>query len=198
MSENIARTSNSNYVDVHCHLFDEKFKDRQNEIEQKCRDAGLEFIIINGLEPKTNRKTLEMCESVPEYLPALGIYPLEACCNVYNDSNWTASFPPPEKFDVDAEVDFIDEMCTEHKIIAIGEAGLDAHYVNTPEVLAEQERVLRKLMKLSVKHDIPIILHTRKAEERTLELLLEEGVKKADMHCFGGSVRTFVVAFTID
>lgn len=189
----LTTTSNLSYVDVHCHLFDEKFNGRHDEIVYKCRQAGLEFAIINGLEPKTNRRTIEMCDAVPEYLPALGIYPLEACCNVYNDSNWTAKFPPPEKFDVDAEVDFIDEMCSARKIVAIGEAGLDAHYVNTPEVMAEQERVLRKLMKLSVKHDIPIILHTRKAEERTLELLLEEGVKKADLHCFGGSVRYTVV-----
>jgi TatD DNase family protein len=41
-------------------------------------------------------------------------------------------------------------------------------------------------MKIAKKYDIPIILHTRKAEERVLELLIEEGVVKADFHCFCG------------
>ena len=54
--------------------------------------------------------------------------------------------------------------------------------------MAEQERVLRKLMKLSVKHDLPIILHSRKAEKRVFELCKEEQVTKADFHCFAGKV----------
>jgi Tat protein secretion system quality control protein TatD with DNase activity len=40
-----------------------------------------------------------------------------------------------------------------------------------------------------VKYDIPVILHTRKAEKRVFDMLIEEGVKKADFHCFGGKVR---------
>ena len=181
------------YVDTHCHLFHRQFKGRVPEIYEISKSAGLEFVIINGLEPRTNRITLDMCHKYPEYLPALGIYPLEACCNVIDATNWQSTMNPPEKFDVDAEVDFIDDMCSQKKIVAIGEAGLDAHYVNHPVIMKEQIRVLRKLMKLSVKHDIPIILHTRKAEERVLELLLEEKVKKADIHSFTGSVSIFIV-----
>lgn len=79
-------------------------------------------------------------------------------------------------------------LCCSVSSFVVGEAGLDAHYVNHPVIMKEQERVLRKLMKLSVKHDIPIILHSRKAEERVYEMLLEEDVKKADIHCFTGTV----------
>lgn len=39
------------------------------------------------------------------------------------------------------------------------------------------------------KHDLPLILHTRKAEARTLEILLESGVTKADFHCFCGKAK---------
>jgi TatD DNase family protein len=44
-------------------------------------------------------------------------------------------------------------------------------------------------MQVAKKHDMPIILHTRKAEARVLEMLIEEGVTKADFHCFGGKVK---------
>jgi Tat protein secretion system quality control protein TatD with DNase activity len=39
------------------------------------------------------------------------------------------------------------------------------------------------------RHDLPLILHTRKAEERVLEMLIEEGITKADFHCFCGKVK---------
>lgn len=102
--------------------------------------------------------------------------------------NWNHDFDPPEKFDIQAEIDFIDSLAAEKKIVAVGECGLDKHYVTDAVSMAEQERVLRLLMRVAKKHDIPIILHTRKAEARTLELLLEEGVTKADFHCFCGKV----------
>lgn len=44
-------------------------------------------------------------------------------------------------------------------------------------------------LKISVKYDIPIILHTRKAEQKVFDMLIEEGVTKADFHCFGGKVK---------
>jgi len=77
-------------------------------------------------------------------------------------------------------------MAKQKKIIALGECGLDKHYLKDDTTFAEQERVLRKLMRIAKKYDLPIILHTRKAEERVLELLIEEGVVKADFHCFCG------------
>lgn len=77
-------------------------------------------------------------------------------------------------------------MAASNKIAAIGECGLDAHYLKDQSCMLEQERVLRKLMQVALKHDLPIILHARKAERRVYELLLEENVKKADFHCFTG------------
>ncbi len=67
--------------------------------------------------------------------------------------------------------------------------GLDRYYIDTDETNKEQERVLRALMQIAKSADIPIILHSRKAERRVFELLLEEGVKKAVFHCFGGKMK---------
>ena len=181
------------YVDVHAHLFHEDFKGEEDAIVEKCANFGLEYIICNGLEPISNRKVLDMSARNPLVLPALGIYPLDAACQVLEKGvNWNHDFEPPEKFDIQAEIDFIDSLASEKKIVAVGECGLDKHYVTDAVSMAEQERVLRLLMRVAKKHDIPIILHTRKAEARTLELLLEEGVKKADFHCFCGKVYLYM------
>ena len=55
--------------------------------------------------------------------------------------------------------------------------------------MAEQERVLVALCEVAKRHDLPVILHTRKAERRTLDILREMGVEKADFHCFGGKLK---------
>lgn len=46
----------------------------------------------------------------------------------------------------------------------------------------------KNLYNAAKRHDLPLILHSRKAEQRLFDMLLEEGVTKADFHCFGGKV----------
>jgi Tat protein secretion system quality control protein TatD with DNase activity len=78
--------------------------------------------------------------------PTAGIYPIDAACNVIKAETWGHPFPPPDKFDIEAEVAFIDRMCGEGKVVAVGECGLDAYYCTDAESLQEQERVLRLLI----------------------------------------------------
>lgn len=62
--------------------------------------------------------------------------------------NWHHDFEPPEKFDIEAEISFIDAMAAEKKIVAVGECGLDKHYLTDDVSMAEQESVLRQLMRV--------------------------------------------------
>jgi TatD DNase family protein len=66
---------------------------------------------------------------------------------------------------------------------------MDKYYLTDDISLAEQERVLRKLMRIARDCDLPIILHTRKIEEKVFQMLQEEGVVRADFHCFGGKAK---------
>jgi Tat protein secretion system quality control protein TatD with DNase activity len=65
---------------------------------------------------------------------------------VITPETWSHPFPPPTPFDIGEEVEFIDKMCAEGRIVAVGECGLDWHYLTDPACLAEQERVLRALI----------------------------------------------------
>lgn len=162
-------TSSLGYVDVHCHLFHEKLIDRVPEIIEKSREKGMDYIILNGLEPESNRVVLDLCDKYNDILiPALGIYPLDAACNfIYDEKrlnqlklennltnlpqiNWNHEFSPPNIFNVDEEINFIEEKLKEKKILAIGECGLDKHYLTDEISFQEQERVLRKLMKVKI------------------------------------------------
>jgi len=177
MSSTVVRRG---YVDVHAHLIHEKFEGKEDAIAQSCIDKGMDHVIVNGIEPVSNRKILAFCEKFSPYmLPAVGIYPLDAANQyIYSQSdvdaliqehagdssfvppvvNWNYDFPRPERFNVEEEIEFIEELAKQKKIVAIGECGLDKHYVTDEKSFAEQERVLRKLMKVCC-HCYPYLYH---------------------------------------
>ena len=176
------------YVDVHTHLIHESFQQDADDAALRAKEAGLDCVIVNGLEPKSNRAVLELCARHDHLYPALGIYPVDAIAARIDRSTWNHPFAPPEPFDVDAELDFIDSVADQ--LVALGEVGLDQYWIK--DQAQEQERVLRRFCEIAIAHDKPLILHTRKAELRALEIIQEMGVKRADFHCFGAKVKLAV------
>ncbi|HAN32443.1 MAG TPA: hypothetical protein DCQ06_12680 [Myxococcales bacterium] len=175
------------YVDVHAHLIHSDFQGEEDAVAVRAAQAGLQWVIVNGLEPQSNRQVLSLCERHEHLLPAVGIYPLDACAHVIDSEAWDNPFDPPKPFDVDAEIAWIESVADQ--LIAIGECGLDRYWVKDDRSAQEQERVLRALCQVAIRCDLPLILHTRKAEQRTFEILQQEGVVRADFHCYGGKLK---------
>jgi TatD DNase family protein len=172
------------YLDVHTHLTHERFADDCGLVIERARTAKLGAIVVNGLEPVSNRQILDMAERDPLIRPALGIYPIDAVCNIL----------PPDfafevvRFDVDAEIKFIEEMAAAGRLTAVGECGLDGHWVGK-DTFPEQERVFESLVDIAIRYDLPVIIHTRKREVRSAEILRALGARNVDFHCYGGKVR---------
>ena len=74
------------YVDVHAHLIHPKFEGEEDAVAQRALEAGLEYVIVNGLEPISNRAVLDLCERHTHLLPACGIYPVDAIAREIGDS----------------------------------------------------------------------------------------------------------------
>ncbi len=176
------------YVDVHTHLTHEKFRADQAQVIARAKAAGLGAVVVNGLEPRSNREILELATD-PLIKAALGIYPIDAV----ND-RLPADFPfPVARFDVKAEVQFIREQAKAGKLVAVGECGLDGHWLGESTFKA-QEAVFEQLIGVAMEADLPVIIHTRKLEQRAIEMLAALGAKKVDFHCFGGKVKLAVAA----
>ena len=171
------------YVDVHTHLTHEKFNEDLDAVIQRAIAAGLQAMVVNGLEPTSNRQILDLAEKHKQIVPALGIYPIDAINGLVADLPF-----PVAKFDVDQEIDFIAKKASEGAVKAIGECGLDGYWVGE-ETFAEQERVFLRLIEVSCSNDIPLIIHTRKLERRSIEILEHHKVNKVNFHCFGGKVK---------
>jgi TatD DNase family protein len=169
-------------VDVHAHLDIEEFFGMKFDVDailKKCIAEGIVSIIAQGVNIESNRKVLEICKKNKIVKAALGIYPTHCFEMIKNDL---------EK-EFDDEIKFIDTQLKNGKAIAVGEVGLD--YKET-EPTEDNKKILkdclRKFINLAKKHNVPLILHSRKAELDLIEFLEAEGMKnkKVIMHCFSG------------
>ena len=170
------------YVDVHCHLTHEKFQHDCAAVVDSAADAGLGAIVVAGLDPISNRQTLELTAKFPLIKAALGIYPVYAV----NHLAQHLSYPVPQ-FDVAKEIEFIEAAVQRGEAAAIGECGLDGHWVGA-DTYPLQESVFEQLIDIAVQYSLPIIVHSRKLESRALEMLRHHRATQVVMHCFGGKV----------
>ena len=175
------------YVDVHTHLTHDRFSDDLAGTIARAEAAGLGAVVVNGLEPISNRQVLSMAAEHSIINAALGIYPLDAVCHLL-PSDFELDVAT---FDVDAEIQFIDEQAGAGNLIAIGECGLDGYWLGE-ETFAEQERVFESLVDIAMRHDLPAIIHTRKREVRAAEILRSLGARRVDFHCYGGKVKNAI------
>jgi len=169
------------YTDCHTHLTDPAFADDLPEVIARARAAGVRWMVTNGTDGPSNRAALALAETYPEILPALGIYPVDAVANEVlaggPELPWAQS-----PCDVEAELAFIDAHAAE--AVAIGECGLDGHWV--AEHMGRQREVFAALIDLALRHDRPLVVHSRRAEAEAVEMLLERGAGRVDLHCFSG------------
>lgn len=171
-------------MDVHTHLTHELFKSDQDEVIARAIQSGLGAIIVNGLEPRSNREILEISQKYEAIKVALGIYPVDAVNNLLPED-----FPfEVRQFDVQDEISFIRKKAKEGELIAIGECGLDGHWL-PQETFTQQEKVFVQLIEIAMDYDLPVIIHTRKREKRSIEILQSYGVGKVNFHCFGGKTK---------
>ncbi|MEK6894473.1 MAG: TatD family hydrolase [Nanoarchaeota archaeon] len=161
------------FIDVHCHL--DKLIEEGITAAQAIKNAkskGVEQMIVNGTDHAQNQIILSLAEKHKQVLPALGIYPTDAL--------------KLSEREIDEEIEFIKK--NKDKIVAIGEVGIDLKEEELHKTLDKQKNNLRKFVNLAIKLNKPVIIHSRKAELHTIELLEELNAKKVVMHCFSGKM----------
>lgn len=164
-------------IDTHSHLDHILLINKINEIINRAKNAGLKHIITNGINPETNRKCLELSKKYDIVKCAMGLYPRSALKKEIESSEYPLKFVD---FDVDEEIEFIKR--NKGDVVAISEVGLD--YVNGED--KQQIEDFEKMIKLAEELKKPIVVHSRKAELKCVEMLESSKNKKIVMHCFCG------------
>ncbi|MBQ0035220.1 MAG: TatD family hydrolase [Bacteroidales bacterium] len=171
-------------IDTHCHIDDEVFLPELDAVVARQREAGVEAILVPGVNKSSLQSVPEVCGKYPGYLyPALGLHPEDV------GADWQ---------DVLADTRMkIDEMgvfpASETGVIAIGEIGLDYHW--STEYKDAQHEAFREQLQWAMDLDLPVMVHARDAAEDTLRIVKEcyteaqrQGKRlRGVMHCYSGS-----------
>ena len=164
-------------VDVHSHLDHQLLIGKIEEVISNAKKAGLRHIITNGINPETNRICLELSRKYDVVECGLGLYPRSAL----KKESETGEYPSMAvDFDVDEEIQFIRK--NKDNIVAVSEVGLD--FMNGED--KEQIDDFEKMIGLAEELEKPIVIHSRKAELKCIEMLKSSKNKKIVMHCFSG------------
>ena len=165
--------------DSHCHLADPRLRDETAAIIERARAAGVETLIAVGAISSiaTDRETVEIAERYDGVYAAVGVHPHDA-----KDCD-------------DERLRQLRELAQSQRVAAIGESGLDFHYMHSSR--EAQEGALRRHLELAAEVNKPIVIHCRDAETRVREIVEDVGMppRGGVIHCFTGdaeAARRFV------
>jgi TatD DNase family protein len=156
-------------VDSHCHLDFPDFKDDLDAIIARGRSAGIGRFVTISTRIRRHGEILAIAERFPEVFCSVGTHPN----NAHEEPDITLS-------------DIV--IPARHpKVVAIGEAGLDYHYNDSPRDL--QEKSFRLHIAAARETGLPLVIHSREADSDMADILEEEtgkGPFSAVLHCFTG------------
>lgn len=161
-------------IDSHCHLADDAFIPDLDAVIERAKSAGLSgaLCIVDATIPHEATRFRQVRDIWPEVGCAVGVHPHHA-------GKFTDRSDEVEPF----ISGLLEANCGTR---AIGEIGLDYHYDFSPRDL--QQEVFRRQVSLARDCSLPVIIHTREAEEDTIRILNEEGrgEVRGVFHCFAG------------
>lgn len=164
-------------IDIHSHLDHPLIYEKLDAVIENAKKAGLRHIVTNGINPETNRLCLEISKKYDIVECAMGLYPRSALKKDIKEYSYPTG---KSDFDADGEIDFIRK--NKNNIVAVSEVGLD--FVNGEDKGQIEE--FQKMIELAERLKKPIVVHSRKAEQKCVEMLESSSSKKIVMHCFCG------------
>jgi TatD DNase family protein len=141
------------FIDTHAHLTSREFGADRDEVIARAADAGVTSIVNPGTGLEDSRRAVELAHRQEGVYACVGVHPHEAA---------------GAGEDV---LSSLEELCTQAKVVAVGEIGLDFHYDFAPRDV--QERVFRAQLGIAARKNLPVVIHTRDAAEETLRIIRE-------------------------
>ncbi len=161
-------------TDTHTHLYASEFDADRELMFKRAIDAGVSRLFLPNIDNSSTAGMFRLAKQYPENcFPMMGLHP----CSV--NENY------------EKELLLLEEMLEnkEIKFYAVGEIGMDLYRDKT--FIEEQKIAFRKQIEMSLKHNLPIVIHVRNAFNETIEIIKEYNNKelKGIFHCFSGTLQ---------
>ena len=151
-------------IDTHCHIYNSEMENAEEIIKEAAKNDM--HLILNGTDPQSNEEILKLAGKYENVHAALGYFHTLA-----DDVS-------------EEDIVLLDEQLENDNVIAVGEIGID--YYNGKENRKKQMELFEKMLILAEKHDLPVIVHCRKAMQDTYDILKKHAAV-GSMHSYQGS-----------
>lgn len=151
-------------IDTHCHIYNSEMENAEEIIKEAQKNNII--LILNGTDLESNEEALKLSEDYENVYTALGYF--------YTLADEIT----------DEDIAILDNQLEKDKVIAVGEIGLD--YYKGKENKDKQIELFEEMLNLAEKHELPIIVHSRKAMQDTYDILKKHNVV-GSMHSYQGS-----------
>ena len=151
-------------IDTHCHVYSSEMENAEEIIKEAAENDM--HVILNGTDTISNREVLKLSEKYDNVHAALGYF-----YTLADDIT-------------DEDISLLDGQLSSDNVVAVGEIGLD--YFNGNDNKDSQIELFEKMLNLAEKHDLPVIVHSRKAMQDTFDVLKKHDVV-GSLHCYQGS-----------
>lgn len=158
--------------DTHAHYDDEAFEGDRKESLEAVFDSGVSYIVNCGASLEGSKRSAELAAKYPGMYCAIGVHPDDAG-------------------QVDAAgIAELEKLLESPKAVAVGEIGLDYHWMKYPKEV--QKKAFLDQWDMADRHGLPVVIHSRDAAEDTYGIICrrynEKGVLRADLHCYSYSM----------
>ncbi|RYG27375.1 MAG: TatD family deoxyribonuclease, partial [Chitinophagaceae bacterium] len=157
-------------VDTHSHLYSEEFNADIGEVLRRAGSEGVNRIYLPAIDSNSADSMFNLEKTYPgRCISMMGLHP----CYV--------------KENFREELDFVDKWLDARKFAAVGEIGLDYYWDRKFD--NEQKEAFSYQVDLAIKHDLPIVIHSRDSMDDTISMIKskQKGTLNGIFHCFGGS-----------
>ena len=175
------------FIDSHAHIDGTEYDADREDVIKRAAQAGVTTILNVGTgDPHSGafERAVSLAADHKDIYAAIGVHPHDA-----------------KLYDAAAETRIQSLIAANPKVLAWGEIGLDYHYDNSPRDI--QRQVFGKQLQAARACGLPVVIHTRSADEDTLEILRREYPQSSQasrggiMHCFGGSLELALAAIAL-
>jgi TatD DNase family protein len=156
-------------IDTHCHINLYLVLD---EILKEAKQKGIEKIVGVSMSETSLTRILEISEKFKMIYPALGIHPEEVSVNEHIEENLEKISEKIRK--------------NKEKICAIGEIGLDHHFVKDKDLYPLQEKIFKKMLELAQELNLSVNIHSKGAEEEVYGLIPSYNIPNVNIHWYSG------------
>jgi TatD DNase family protein len=161
------------YFDSHCHLNDDKLYEIRAEVVKRALKENVKALFVIGYDLPSSIRAVEIANEFPSCYALVG----------YQPENLEGA-----KIE---DLDVFRRLAKDHKVIGIGEIGLDHHWYKDPLDHKKQKEWFIRQINLANELDLPVSIHAREAIGDTLDILRDHPLKRSGvLHCYSGSVES--------